>query len=66
MNSTKNNPQIFCGSFSGIFEGEMYPCPECDKKYTDRKSLQRHINAIHEGVIFPCPHCEIKKNGKAT
>nr|XP_020664477.1 zinc finger protein 84-like isoform X1 [Pogona vitticeps]XP_020664478.1 zinc finger protein 84-like isoform X1 [Pogona vitticeps] len=39
--------------------GEMtYPCPDCEKSYTEERYLVRHLMAVHSGAhLFKCPDC---------
>ena len=38
-------------------EAAQLACHICDKQYTDRFCLNRHIQSIHEGIKFPCNDC---------
>merc|ERR1712243_439896 len=41
-------------------ESEQYPCNKCDKKFSWRLSLNRHIKSAHEGLKYPCNDCDYK------
>ena len=41
-------------------------CTDCNRVYTSRESLHRHIRAIHRGVLHDCPHCDYKANQKSN
>ena len=41
-------------------------CTDCNRVYTSRESLHRHIRAIHRGVLHACPHCDYKANQKSN
>merc|ERR1712098_487784 len=45
-------------------EADQYPCNKCDKYYTDRSNLNKHIKRAHEGMRFPCDDCEYKSTTK--
>ena len=40
-----------------INEVGQYPCNRCDKHYTYKHHLNRHIQSTHEGIKFPCNEC---------
>ena len=35
-----------------------YVCNQCDRQFTAKKSLTRHIQSIHEGVKYACNQCD--------
>ena len=37
-----------------------YACNQCDKQYSDKKGLRRHIQAEHEGAEYTCNQCNYK------
>ena len=38
-------------------EAGQIPCNRCDKLYTHRDSLNRHIKSAHLGIKYPCNDC---------
>ena len=40
-----------------------YVCQECEKKYSSKQALERHLN-IHKGVTYSCTFCNKKFNTK--
>ena len=41
-------------------EAGQFPCNRCEKLYTSRPNLSRHIQSAHEGIKFPCNDCGYK------
>ena len=35
-----------------------YECEVCQKKYSDKTSLDRHKQSVHEGVTYACDQCD--------
>ena len=40
-----------------------YPCPECQKRFSNNSNLKRHFNSTH---CFPCKECGQKYGNKDT
>ena len=41
-----------------IEPNKIHQCPQCDKRYADKKSCRSHIRNIHEGVgTYKCLYC---------
>ena len=38
-------------------DGIKFPCHQCDKQYTAKSKLTRHIQSVHEGVKYTCNQC---------
>ena len=38
-------------------EAGQFPCNRCEKQYSNRGNLDRHIKSAHEGIKFPCNDC---------
>ena len=47
-------------------EGQMFQCPHCIHKATQKGHLQRHIQSAHVGQKFPCPYCEYNATIKSN
>ena len=45
-------------------EADQYPCTKCDKKFSQRKNLFRHMRVEHEGIRLPCDDCNFKAKRK--
>jgi len=45
---------------------KMIPCPKCDKQFTHRGTLNRHIRSIHDGITYPCDQCDHKATTKGS
>ena len=45
-------------------EAGQYPCEKCDKYYTYKCDLKKHIQSAHEGIKFPCNNCGYKATHK--
>ena len=43
---------------------EYFQCDQCNKTFTVRKSLLRHVSEQHEPHRFSCPHCNFHTNRK--
>ena len=46
-------------------EAGQFPCNRCEKQYTRRDNLERHIQSAHEGIKFPCNDCGYKATTRA-
>ena len=46
-------------------EGNFH-CDHCERKFTTKSNLTRHIQSIHEGVMYPCNQCDFKGTLKNT
>ena len=40
-----------------ILMGRKYPCEECDNKFTEKGSLNKHQKSVHMGKKYPCGEC---------
>ena len=40
--------------------GKKYNCHECDKEFSTKYIMIRHIQSAHEGIKFPCSICDLK------
>ena len=38
-------------------EAGQYPCNKCEKTFSHKPSLYKHIKSIHEGANYPCDEC---------
>ena len=38
-------------------EAVPYPCNDCDKKFSHKLGLYKHIKSVHEGAKYPCDEC---------
>ena len=36
----------------------LFICSNCDKQFTRKSSLERHIKSSHEGIKYPCNKCD--------
>ena len=52
--STEDNSKLQKNS-NGMFE-----CDKCEKKFTNKSHLKRHIQSIHEGMMFQCNLCDFQ------
>ena len=43
---------------------KIHLCTECDKSFTQRSTLRKHIKYKHKGFRFPCNECEYKATQK--
>ena len=58
--TTKNGP-MRCGeerAKPGPTKARAFKCSLCDKAYTERKTLQRHVEAIHKKIKHACYQCD--------
>ena len=42
-----------------------YPCDQCNKRYYDKSTLNKHRRSIHEGKKYPCDKCPYKATQQA-
>ena len=35
----------------------QYPCNDCDKNFSHKLGLYKHIKSVHEGAKYPCDEC---------
>jgi len=45
-------------------ENDQHPCDKCDKQFSQRKNLIRHMKHAHEGINFPCNDCDHNARSK--
>ena len=45
---------------------ENRKCTTCDKMFTDRRNLNKHIKSVHEGNMFSCDQCSKTYTRKAS
>ena len=45
-------------------EAGQFPCNRCEKQYSNRGNLDRHIKSAHEGIKFPCNDCKYEAAAK--
>ena len=38
--------------------GSKFQCSQCDKLFSNNKSVHRHIRSVHEGVKYACNQCD--------
>jgi ribosomal protein L31 len=49
-----------------IHSGKMITCNICQKQFTDRFDLKRHITHIHEGISYRCTDCSRSYTSKSS
>ena len=49
-----------------VNEADQYPCNKCDKQFTQKGTLVRHMRSAHEGIRYPCNDCAYKATTKQT
>ena len=37
-----------------------YKCTQCERHFSDRGSIRRHVKIVHEGIRYPCDRCDYK------
>ena len=47
-------------------DGIKFPCHQCDKQYTAKSKLTRHIQSVHEGVKYTCNQCGKQYTGQGN
>ena len=41
-----------------------YPCDQCDKQFTGKGYLKKHIQSQHKGIKYPCGLCDKELTSK--
>ena len=45
---------------SSIHDGERHSCNYCEKTYTEKRTLKKHIKAVHEEILnHKCDLCDV-------
>ena len=56
QNTKLDDPMLFSDG-SG---GEKFTCPHCNKYFTAKGNLKKHIRGQHDGITYDCDICEYK------
>jgi len=54
--------------YSQILESKekKYKCGQCDRQYSHKSDLGKHIKTAHEGVNYPCLECSYKATSSSA
>jgi len=45
---------------SEVNSQSKFQCNKCDKTFSEKGNLKRHVKSLHEGVFYPCKACDYK------
>ena len=63
-----DNMQIISNSkikYKKNTEGRLV-CDQCERQFSDHKTIRTHIESIHEGVKYPCNQCNYQATQKTS
>merc|ERR1711951_284177 len=56
-NFTETNEKAEACITSYSNESGLYKCNKCEKQFSVRSNMKRHIRSTHEGINYPCNIC---------
>lgn len=43
-----------------IDKGQNFPCPECDRWFTEKRNVAKHLRTVHKYIKYKVPKMEVK------